>query len=242
LPLSKAVAGPFAQFQNCEATEESLTTVVMKLIQRNPNARPREQAVRKQVDAFLQEISPLIKERTGPHEETQEEMDASAVAKLFEEVKVMFRDLPARVQSELREHGLLRRRRRLHPMMVEEIFHMAQAEDANPSVPWLVLASVFRDEIPWVSEAALDVHRALQTGNPEKVAAAQRNMQAVTRLMRHPEFFHAFGKEDDAFFMVRHLPEFLDRFVKPPAQKRKRPSSAPEANDAPDMTEHPGSN
>src|SRR6266481_5624359 len=51
LPLSKAIVGPFAQFQNCEATEESLTTVVLKLIQRNPNARPREQAVQKQVGA-----------------------------------------------------------------------------------------------------------------------------------------------------------------------------------------------
>jgi len=237
LPLSKAVSGPFAQFQNCEATEESLTTVVLKLIQRNPNARPREQAVQKQVGAFLEEIAPLIKQRTGIREETQEEMDASAVAKLFEEVKVMFRDLPSRVQSELREHGVLRKRRRFHPMMIQEIFHMAQLEDADPALPWLLLASMFRDEFPWIAEAALEVHRALQRGSPEQIASAQHNMQGVLRLMRHPEFLHRGGREDEeSFFMLRNLPELLDRFITAPLlePKRRRPGK-------PELQSPPGS-
>lgn len=245
LPLSKAVSGPFAQFQNCEATEESLTTVVLKLIQRNPNARPREQAVQKQVGAFLEEIAPLIKQRTGLHEETQEEMDASAVAKLFEEVKVMFRDLPSRVQGELRENGMLRRRRRFHPMMIEEIFHMAHVEDADPALPWLLLASTFRDDIPWVSEAALEVHRAIQTSDPERIAAAQRNLHDLVKLMHHSKFFHGFGRDDaESFFMLRHLPELLDRFttVPQPEQKKRRLGKPSEGPKAPDLSDHPGSN
>jgi hypothetical protein len=209
-----------------EAVLQGNTGTVLKLIQRNPNARPREQAVQKQVGAFLEEIAPLIKQRTGPHEETQEEMDASAVAKLFEEVKVMFRDLPSRVQGELRENGALRRRRRFHPMMIEEIFHMAQIEEGDPSLPWLVLASTFRDDIPWVSDAALEVHRAIQTGDPGRIAAAQRNLNALVNLMRHSKFLHGFGREDEeSFYMLRHLPELLDRLITEPPleQKRRRP-------------------
>ncbi|HEY0558026.1 MAG TPA: TIR domain-containing protein, partial [Thermoanaerobaculia bacterium] len=156
LSLSKAVSGPFAQFQNCEANEDSLTTVVLKLIQRNPNARPREQAVRKQVGAFLGEISPLLNQRQGTEEETKEDMDATAVAKLFEEVKIMFRDLPSKVQSELRGHGVLRRRRKFHPMMFEEIFHVSHMEGASPSLPWLMLASILREDVPWVADAAVE--------------------------------------------------------------------------------------
>jgi hypothetical protein len=236
LPLSKAVSGPFAQFQNCEATEESLTTVVLKLIQRNPNARPREQAVQKQVGAFLEDIAPLIKQRTGLHEETQEEMNASAVAKLFEEVKVMFRDLPSRVQGELRENGMLRRRRRMHPMMLEEIFHLAHVgeEGGDPSLPWLLLASMFREDIPWVSEASLEVHRAIQTRDPERIEHAQRNLNAVVKLMDRSKFFHRFARDDEeSFFMLRHLPELLDRFLEAPPLDLKRRRGRPETQPPP---------
>jgi hypothetical protein len=213
LPLPQAVTGPFAQFQNCEATEESLTTVVIKLIQRNPNARPREQAVRKQVQAFLEEITPLLKQRSGEEAETQEEMDATAVAKVFEEVKVMFRDLPSRVESELRGHGVLKKRNRFHPMMIEEVFHMAQFEEGDdPSVPWLLLASILRDEVPWVAEGAFEVYRAVQEGNPDKTERAKRNVQTILKLMRHSKFFHRFGRDDETFFILRHLPEMIEQF------------------------------
>lgn len=223
LPLPKAVAGPFGQFQNCEATEESLTTVVIKLIERNPNARPRTQAVKKQVQAFLEEIAPLLKQRSGDEGETQEEMDATAVAKVFEEVKVMFRDLPSRVESELRDHGVPRRRRRFHPMMVEEIFHIAEIEQDEPSLPWLLLASMFRDEVPWLSESALEVYRAVQTGNVEEMGKAQRSLQSLLRLMRNSKFFHRFLREDeDTFFMLRHLPEMIERFSPSPPVKAKK--------------------
>ncbi len=218
------MAGPFAQFQNCEATEESLTTVVIKLIERNPNARPRAQAVKKQVQAFLEEIAPLLKQRSGDEGETQEEMDATAVAKVFEEVKVMFRDLPARVESELRDHGVLRKRNRFHPMMIEEVFHMAQFEEGDdPSVPWLLLASVLRDEVPWVAESAFEVYRAVQAGNTESIVRAKRNVQTILRLMRHSKFFHRFGRDDDSFFILRHLPEMIEQFSPlPPIEKKSR--------------------
>ena len=44
VPFAKATGGPFARFQNCEAKEDSLTTVVLELIRRNQSARPREES------------------------------------------------------------------------------------------------------------------------------------------------------------------------------------------------------
>jgi hypothetical protein len=230
LALSKAVAGPFAQFQNCEANEESLTTVVLKLIQRNPNARPREQAVRKQVGTFLEEIAPLLTQRAGTQQEANEDMDATAVAKLFEEVKVMFRDLPSRVQSELRDSTPLRRRRRFHPMMIEDIFRMSRLEGQNPSLPWFLLASFLKEEMPCVSDAAIEIHRAVERGDPGGIQKAYLNLQSVLRLMSRSKFFHRFGGDDeDSFMMYRHLPEILEQFMTelpmpelPPDQGRRR--------------------
>jgi hypothetical protein len=163
--FAKATNGPFARFQNCEAKEETLTTVVLDLIQRNQNARPREEAVRRQVKTFLADIDPLLKKRAQDDTEP-EEMDATAAAKLFEEVKVMFRDLPGRVEGHLREHGMTRYRRRFHPMMFEEVFHLARAESGeNLGAAWLFISSFFRDEAPWLSETGLQLHRAYQAGD-----------------------------------------------------------------------------
>jgi hypothetical protein len=225
IPLSKAVTGPFAQFQNCEANEESLTTVVLKLIQRNPDARPREQAVRKQVSAFLDEIAPLLTQRSGTQKETQEDMDATAVAKLFEEVKVMFRDLPSRVQSELRDNSLNRRRRRLHPMMIDDIIHMSHAEEEDTSLTWLLLASLLREEQPLVSDAAMEVYRALQNDDPSSAERAYLNMQAMLRIMRNSKVFHRFDRiDEESFMLLRRLPEILERTFGsvPPGQKKGR--------------------
>ena len=46
VPLDKVSSGPFGQFQNCADDEDSLTKLVLQLIRRNPEAAPREEAVR----------------------------------------------------------------------------------------------------------------------------------------------------------------------------------------------------
>lgn len=110
-------------------------------------------------------------------------MDATAVAKLLEEVKVMFRDLPSRVESELGGRGTLRRGRRFHPMMLDEIVHLTLIEEADVSVPWLLIGSLLRDEIPRFSDAALEVYRALVAGDSARIEEARRNLFAVLRIM-----------------------------------------------------------
>jgi hypothetical protein len=181
--------------------------------------------VRKQVSAFLDEIAPLLTQRSGTQKETQEDMDATAVAKLFEEVKVMFRDLPSRVQSELRDNSLNRRRRRLHPMMIDDIIHMSHAEEEDTSLTWLLLASLLREEQPLVSDAAMEVYRALQNDDPSSAERAYLNMQAMLRIMRNSKVFHRFDRiDEESFMLLRRLPEILERTFGsvPPGQKKGR--------------------
>lgn len=219
LPLAKAITGPFAQFQNCEANEDSLTGVVLQLIRRNPDARPREQAVQRQVRAFLTEIDPLIKRRSGSTQETAAEMDATAVAKLFEEVKVMFRELSERVARQ----GTRPKRRRLHPMMLEELFHAARLEGADPSTPWLLLATVVKEDVPLLAEPAMEVYKALRSGSHAKIHRAQEHFREIVRTMRQSRHLLRQGPDDEEMFMfVRHLPEILDHFAFPTIPSRER--------------------
>lgn len=105
VPLDRASIGPFAQFQNSSDDEDSLTKLVLQLIRRNPDANPREEAVRRQVVAFRASTEELLRKRPkqGAAGESSD-LSPAAVAKLFEEIKVMFRQLPDQL-----EHSIERR-------------------------------------------------------------------------------------------------------------------------------------
>jgi hypothetical protein len=238
VPFAKATRGPFARFQNCEAKEDPVTTVVLELIRRNQNARPREEAVRRQVATFLSEIDPMLNERAASDAEP-EEMDATAAAKLFEEVKVMFRDLPSRVEGHLREHGVGRRRRKIHPLMFEEVFHLAQVEGSeNPAAAWLFISSFFKDELPWFSEIGLQLYRAIQAGDAKQIEQAQLALHDVVRMARHSRLMLRGPEDEETYMFMRHVPQMLEESgLLPPAPERKpkrgrQDSPAPETKEA----------
>ncbi|HEY5705309.1 MAG TPA: H-type lectin domain-containing protein [Terrimicrobiaceae bacterium] len=100
--LDKVSVGPFGQFQNCADDEDSLTKLIMQLIRRNPDASPSEAKVRQEVRDFRQKIPMLLdtkEKETTPSASGAEETN---IAKLFEEVKLMVRELPERVDDRVR--------------------------------------------------------------------------------------------------------------------------------------------
>src|SRR6202142_4380024 len=139
--LDEAATGPFAQFQNSPDEEDAITGLVLQLIRRHPQAAPREEAVRLQVKAFRDSVANLLKERKKDGTPTPKPPDDTSVAKFFEEIKVLVRDVPERVAIEV--NGSMRgprgRKRRFHPAMMEELFfHPAMREGANPALPLLM--------------------------------------------------------------------------------------------------------
>lgn len=217
VPLEKVSTGPFGQFQNCGDDEDSLTKLVIQLLQRNPDAAPREEAVRMQVRIFLESAKKLVTTKGKPaHPAT----DESNVAKLFEEVKIMVRELPERVDDRVRtvgRKGMAKRMRRFHPMMFEELlFHPALRESRNgPAAAWLLFLSVFRDDLPWLFEMGLDLYHALRGGDQKAITTAHRDLQAILEATTHGPFFHEMLRPDDEemYFAVRHIPELVDRFL-----------------------------
>lgn len=143
IPLENASTGPFAQFQNCGDDEDSLTKLVMELMGRNlPDASPREEAVRRQVTAFRNKVHEMMASRPEPTETPNAgRVDVTEVAKLFEEVKVMFRDLPETIEARISP----RRYRRIHPMMLDELLLHPGMRDlpGGSGTGWLVFISLF---------------------------------------------------------------------------------------------------
>lgn len=211
ISLPKASVGPFAQFQNCADDQESLTKLVLQLIRRNPDANPREEAVARQVAAFLEAVQAMFKKRSGKSGATAQEMDATTVAKLFEEVKVMFRDLPEKVGDQLPMRR--RRMRKFHPMMLEELIHVGRSEEVPIEGTWLLFASLFRDDAPWLYELAMDVYRAICVKNRARIEDAWNRMQATIRVASHSRFMFELEErgDHDIFMMLRHFPDVFEQ-------------------------------
>jgi hypothetical protein len=235
VPLEKASTGPFAQFQNCAADEDSLTKLAIQLIRRNPDASPREEAVRRHVAAFIESVTGLMKKRgASGHSDGAAKVDETTIAKLFEEVKVMFRTLPDNVEERLGKsmrRGSLGREREFHPMMMEELlFHPMMSDEKldSPGLGWLIFISMFRDDLPWFFELGMEVYRALESRNAERIIASAHKMRhSVEFCMRDPMGEMFMGREDmRSLRVLRHFPDMIDHYLsrmegmRPPRRRR----------------------
>lgn len=216
IALSKANSGPFAQFQNCDDNEESLTKLVLQLLNRVPGAEPDREAVQMQVTAFKAKVDALLKQKPGDDDSlgVDAENETSSVAKLFEEVKVMFQDLPSRVESRLVDGPMPIRRRRLrrfHPMMLEEISRRVSSEPGDP-IALLVLAGLLRDDVPWLSEVVLEAYRDAKAGNSKAARKALRSLRNVGRAMMGGPWMEEFGMHPRDLDMFMELPMMLEAY------------------------------
>jgi len=227
--LDEAATGPFAQFQNSPDEEDAITSLVLQLIRRNPQADPREEAVRRQVKAFRESVASLLAARK-PKNEGAPKSEENSVAKLFEEMKVLVRSVPERVVNELGPvRPRLSRRRKFHPMMVEELFHrqLTGPDPINLGLPVLILFSNLRDDLPWLYEVGVQLYRALESGNPTAIERARRAVFAATELIhREPAFRDFMGTADieESGYMLFELQHILDRHITGPARRTKKDS------------------
>ncbi|MBU0719642.1 MAG: toll/interleukin-1 receptor domain-containing protein [Planctomycetes bacterium] len=219
IPFNMASTGPFAQFQNCDDDEESLTKLVMQLVQRIPDSEPDHDDILLQVKTFKSKADKVLA-RLGGSDETADQdrpLDNSTVAKLFEEVKVMFRDLPSRLESGLGDEGRIKRRprfRRFHPMMIEDMIHMGGGKRPDPALAILMFASFFRDDAPWLYELGLEAYRAARSGSSSKARAAMRIFQRVAEFTARGPFMEEMGMpSEEMHMMLMETPRIIEHYM-----------------------------
>lgn len=211
--LNRVSAGPFYQFMNMDDSEGDLTKLVNQLAKRVPNLELDSDVVKTQVAAFKATEASLLKKLTSGNAkaETKEEIDETAVAKLAEEMKA----LPSRVAERLAEsEDPFRRRkmRRFHPMMIEELMHMSG--DLGDPVGILMAASVVREDAPWLYELAMEVYRAVKSGDAAAIEQEMARLRRFSKMMMRGPLMEEFGfggKESQIFFM--EFPRILEHML-----------------------------
>jgi hypothetical protein len=215
VPLSRFGTGPFYNFHNLEDSEEELSKLVHQLARGVQGVELDPDVVKSQVALFKASEAEILKKLGAAtvRREKAEPAEDNSIAKLVEEMKA----LPSRVAERLAESdgtSLRRRRmRRLHPIMLEELLHTSGAEPGDP-VAILLVASLVRDEAPWLYELTMEVYRAVKSGDP---AAIEKEMERLLRFSERPphplmEELGFGGKE--SYFFFREFPRMLEHMLR----------------------------
>lgn len=220
IELKAASTGPFAQFQNCADDEESLTKLVFQLVNRIPGSEPDRDTIRFQVGKFKTSVDGILKGLSAGSSPTPaskrqniDEIENSS-AKLFEEIKIMFQDLPSRIERSAVSRSM-NRRRRFHPGMMEELLFGAK----SPSLGIRVGLSLLRELTPWIYDEGNILLAKLQAA---KTPAAKRHVfsefEELLMVSTHNPYIEKFliDNEED-YRLFREVPRLilhaLDRMV-----------------------------
>ncbi len=216
ISLKDASSGPFAQFQNCGDDEDSLTKLVFQLVDRIPNSEPDEDTIKFQVGKFKESIAKILETKNEITEAEASELSSkeNSSAKLFEEIKVMFKDLPSRIESNMNPEFRSQKKRRFHPRIVEDILHMSK----NNKLGILVSLNIIREIVPWVYDTGIETLRIIDSNSSDKAKdqAFFEFRDLLKMSTRHPimQKFVDF-KEDFMFFdeMSHVLTLAMERYM-----------------------------
>ena len=215
LPLNKANNGPFAQFQNCADDIDSLTKLVSGLVKKIPNAKPIDEVIKGQVQQFLDKIGPILAkpDEDAEHESKEKPLvEDTQVAKLFEEIKIMFQDLPTRIDRNVSNNDGNRKLRKLHPMFIEEILHSSKDE----SIGFIMVLSLFKNEMPWIYEIGIETLRNIKASKSLKdKELISRDFERILEISIHsPYFEELIMKNKEDYRLYRELPHLLERALR----------------------------
>ncbi len=217
IPLKRVSTGPFYQFQNCGDSEDELTKLVLQLARRIPDLEPDSDVVRTQVNAFKTTVKEIMANLPiSTDEDKDSALDDTSVAKLFEEVKVMFRDLPSRIDDRLADGMDPSRRRKLRrfdPRIFERMMFTME-KNADP-IGILVTASLVRDDLPWLYEIAVEAYRTIKSGTQKDAQQLMETLDnAIELVMRDPFMEEMFATSKEMHVMMREFPRMLREMIK----------------------------
>lgn len=146
-------------------------------------------------------------------------------------MKVMFRELPSRIQCSIDSIEPIRRRRirRLHPEMVDEMTHMIGGDPKDP-IGIMLIASLVRDDFPWLYEIGMETYRACKSGDASAAKESLKRFQRIAEFTMRGGFLEDSGLvSEESHMMMRELHMLIDYMI--PRFVEGRAKRLPESNE-----------
>jgi len=220
--LNAVSTGPFFQFQNSDDSEDSLIKLLKQLADRVPSLELDDDVVKAQVQAFKEKTGEILSALDNTPDEDEPPSDVAA-AKIFEEMKVMIRDLPGRIEDRVSEGASPKRRRKLHrflPMMLEKM--VFASEEKNDPIGILVMGSLVRDDVPWLYEIAMEAYRTIKSGTIRELEALLKSLDNSKKLVRGGPFLEEFIDSPETDMFMHEFPHILHHVIKRTINRKKR--------------------
>lgn len=135
-------------------------------------------------------------------------------AKEIEQMNMMLMELRERLVNQ-EEDVVRRKRRKQHPMFIEELLHMSSRFEKNYTGLQISL-SLFRNDYPWLYDAGIDLVRVLRSksSQKEKNESVEVFMELVEFTFEHPIMRDMYGMDKELHMMGRDLRHILMRALK----------------------------
>lgn len=221
------LSGPLSQFQ-AQKLEESGVMEIVKSINKVSETKTSEQIIAQLVPALWPRLKETL-ESIPDSEPSERHMRPQH--EILEELVTSVRGINSRM-GELedltgRDDSYKRRRmRRIHPRMFDEMAMIAGEEGGGP-LHLLMLAGLYREDLPWLAEILAEAYREIRDG---RVESAERTMSRLRRMMKHmmhsKMFLEISGGSKEAMMLTEELPMMLDM-----ALHRMMPGGSPDDKD-----------
>ena len=127
--------------------------------------------------------------------------------KLFEEIKVMFQDLPSRIEKNIRFNPAMKEKRQFNPMLLDELIRATK----NLKVGIIIGLSFLRVETPWLWEIGLETLRIIDSNEP--VDRKKRSLYEFEKMIKistqNPIMRDLLINSRDEFTIYDKLPRML---------------------------------
>jgi len=108
-------------------------------------------------------------------------------------------------------------------MMFREMMHMGRREPGDP-IQLLMLSSLFREDMPWLYEMAMEVYRTSKAGLAEEASRARRDLHRALEFCLHGPGAEEMGIDPEAHHMLmRELEHSLLQEPVAEEQAKERP-------------------
>jgi hypothetical protein len=222
VPLSKISTGPFAQFQNCDDDENALTKLVKQLVNKIPNSEPDEDVIRFQVQQFKKKVGELLnaKPESKKEESKEPKLDSNAAAKLFEEVKIMFKELPIIIERVSLKSSSKEPRKLMHPGMLEELAYYSMRFDSKIGLQ--IILSPIKNDFPWIYDGAIDtLEKVAKAKTAETVDnEISKFMRIVEFTFEHPKMRETIVDNEYNYRNTREIPRLIYDFLRRSAENK----------------------
>ena len=204
----KDISGPLSQFQAKKVDSAGLKDVIDSINacseQKLPEGRLTTQfnALWPALQTKTAEIRllPILPKTHRPQAEVLEELVSSVrgLDQRFREVN----EEPVRYLS---------RRRRFHPMMIEEMSHRLEMSPRDP-LRLIILASFLKEDFPWIYEVAAEVYRAANSREGRRANISIRRMYEALSIIRKGPMQDIMG-EKESYYVFRELQRCVEAMM-----------------------------